>query len=76
MEDSNESLLTMGLQHNDTSSHDNNMSMGNNKEVIHNADGTDVSTFTIDQPSQMDGNILDVLSRYTEDLPVEVLSLL
>ena len=52
------------------------MSMGNNKKVISNPVGTDVSTFTIYQPSQMDEHILDVLRRYKEDLPVEMLSLL
>ena len=44
--------------------------------MISKAVGTDVSTFTIYQPSQMDEHILDVLSRYKEDLPVEVISLL
>ena len=75
MEDNNESLLTMGLQYNDTKSHDNDMSMENSKEVILNADGTDISTFTTYQPSQMDEHILDVLSRYNF-FPVEILSLL
>ena len=39
MEDDNESLLTMGLQHNSTSMHNNDMNIGNNKEVILNANG-------------------------------------
>ena len=76
MEDDNKSLLTMFLQHNDTSGYDNDMSMGNNKEVTSNSVGTDVFTFTIYQPSQMDEHILDVLSRFKEYLPVEMLSLL
>ena len=66
----------MGIPYNDTRSHKNDTSMGNNKEVIPNADGTNVSTFKIDQPSQIDEHILDVLSRHKENLPVKVLSLL
>ena len=76
MEDGNESLLTMGLQHNNTSNHNNDMNIGNNKEVIPNANVMDRFTFTTDQPSQMDEHILDVLSGYKEDLPMEVISLL
>jgi len=76
MEDGNESLLTIRLQHNNISNHDNAMSIGNNTPVIPNVDRTDVSTFRIDQPSQTDECVLNVLSRYKEDLPVEVLSLL
>ena len=76
MEDDNESLLRTGLQHNDTSSHDNGMSMRNNKEVIPDADGTNVSICTTYQPSQIDEHILDVVSRYKEGLSVEVFSLL
>ena len=50
MEDGNESLLTMGLQHNNTSNHNNDMNIGNNKEVIPNANVMDRFTFTTDQP--------------------------
>ena len=64
MEDNSESLLTMGLQYNGTRNHDNDMSMENSKEVILNADRTDISTFTTYQPSQMDEHILDIVSRY------------
>ena len=53
----------MGIPYNDTRSHKNDTSMGNNKEVITNADGTNVSTFKIYQPSQIDEHFLDVLSK-------------
>ena len=50
MEDGNESLLTIRLQHNNISNHDNDMSIRNNKSVISSVDGKDVSTFRIYQP--------------------------